>query len=128
MLRTKEVRGLTGGKGGSMSEELHTESRETVLAFDTHTHTHTRHVSAVFGSLTAFALLNDVDQLPRLQADLCRLLLLVAGHHHVLLQEHGVGGVQTWGRREKTCCQPAASHRSARATAGHPLCHRPRCL
>lgn len=83
----------------------------------------TRRGLSLLSSLTALALLDDVDHLARLEADLSGLLLLVAGHHHVLLQEHGVRGVQTWAGGEKTRRQPAAGHGSASAAAGRPLCH-----
>lgn len=77
--------------------------------------------------LTAFVFLYDIHNLSSLEADLRVLLLLIVGHHHILLQDHGFGAsISTWGR-EKASRKPASSHGSLRATSVHPIHDRPTC-
>lgn len=77
--------------------------------------------------LTAFVFLYDIHDLSSLEADLRVLLLLIVGHHHILLQDHGFRtSISTWGR-EKASRKPASSHGSSRATSVHPIHDRPNC-
>lgn len=77
--------------------------------------------------LTAFVFLYDIHDLSSLEADLRVLLLLIVGHHHILLQDHGFrASISTWGR-EKASRKPASSHGSLRVTSVHPIHDRPTC-